>query len=116
MSKRYKQPPVDFLDFLDKQDREGSIPLDVGDKRFYVRSAVLLTDEQAKLANSDDGDELELARSMVDDYDGLCAALAEHGHPGGAAMAIMAIVGEQAQQIAAGQGADVGESEGSTGS
>lgn len=97
MSKNYKIPPVNFLDFLDKQDREGSIPITVGDKTFYVRSAILLSDDEAKRMEAGD-DVVEMAKAIVNDYDGLCAALAEAGKPGGAAMAVMAVVGEEAER------------------
>lgn len=117
----YAHAPVNFVEFLDQQDREGSIPIDVGDKRFYVRSPTTLNDDEfLAVANADEGDNaavLDMAKACVDDYDGLTAALAAAGRPGGCAAAIMALIGEQAAALMAGQGVgSVGESGASSGS
>ena len=120
MSKRHKKPPVDLLDYLDTKEREGAQPITVGDRTFVLRSPLSLSDDEfSMLERAEAGgnfDAVELVRVMVDDYDGLCEALAAAGRPGGAAALVMSLLAEDLEALADEQGAPVGESEGSSSS
>ncbi len=104
------RPPIDLDTFKTAIEDADAIPVLAGDRTFVIRPPHLLTDEQfAALKASDDDDFVAQARIMVDDYDAFCAA-------GGSALLVAKIIEDAAAEKVAAQGADLGESEGSSGS
>jgi hypothetical protein len=109
MSKRYKMPPVNFQDFLDKEEEEGAIPFTLGGREFVLKPPTLLPDAAAREFLSLEGvDSEKQARILMgDDYDEFVAL-------GGNALALMKFISEKLAEQTAEQGADVGESEASS--
>lgn len=99
MSKRHKHPPVNLADFKAKKAEEGQIPVIAGDRTFYIKSPLTLSDDDFRTLTSGD-DPIASARLLVDDYDGFVAA-------GGSAALVGAIVNDVD---------DLGEDEASSGS
>jgi hypothetical protein len=109
MSKRYKMPPVDFQDFLDKEEVEGAIPFTLGGREFVLKPPTLLPDDRAREFLQLEGVDAEAqARILMgDDYDEFVAK-------GGNALALMKFISQQLAAQEAAQGADSGESEASS--
>lgn len=107
MSKRHKIPPINFQDFKDKLEREGTIPVDMPDgKRYHIKPPELLPDDifEKVAAGIEDDSVLE---AMVDDFAGYLAS-------GGTRILLGAIVQRTAEERSREQGASVGESEASS--
>lgn len=105
MSKRYKMPPVNLQDYKDKLALEGSIPIDTGDRVFYMKPIELLTDDQYKALDTEE-DPAVVGSWLMDDYDDFVAA-------GGSAQLLLKILYDYriAEAVSAGeQGATPGES------
>ena len=104
MSKRFKRPPINFQDFLDRKEVEDSIPVELGGRVFVIRPAHLLNDDEfRRLVATEDPE--EVARITMRDYDDFVAA-------GGSAAGLMALMEEEQKrrEAEAAQGADAGES------
>ena len=107
MSKRYSKAPVNLQDFLDRQEREGTIPIIGSSKTFYLRPPQLLSDAEQTALVAAEGDEVAQARIMLgDDYDEFVA-------DGGSAVILGLILMEAIEAEESVQGASVGESEAS---
>lgn len=104
MSKRHTRPPVNLRDFLDKQEREGTIPIVGSSKTFLLRPPQLLSDDEHRALMAAEGDEVAQARIMLgDDYDEFVA-------DGGSAVILGLILMEALEAEQEVQGADMGES------
>lgn len=106
MSKRYKNAPVNFLDFLDTKERENTLPITVGDKTFHLYSREHLSEAQfqALMATEETAEgSIETCRILLDDYDGFIAA-------GGTTAGLLTIIEDRASGTLAEQGVSVGES------
>ena len=115
MPKKRTAPVVKLADFKKKLEEEHSLLIEAPDgKKFRYRGPELLSDDEFKsmveLEKSDDpASAIEVARIMVDDYDGFVAA-------GGSTAILMEIVQAESHRRA-GEGEDAedpGESEASS--
>lgn len=104
MSKRHKHPPVNLRDFLDRQEREGCVPVQGTSETWLVRPPQLLSDDDYRAFVASD-DEVEQAKLMMGeaDYEAFVA-------DGGSAMILGMILAEALEAEQAEQGASAGES------
>lgn len=115
--KSRKAPIVNLADFKKKLEEEHSLVIRTPDGDFRYRGPQLLSDDEmlrmTALEESEEPDAaVEVARIMVDDYDGFVEA-------GGSLTILMEIVAAEARSRRAGDDDDVddsGESEASSGS
>lgn len=108
MSQRYKIPPVNFQDFKAKRSEEGAIPIDMGERIFYVLPPDLIEDKNIRRFFELEGqDPVAQAQIMMTDYDDFVAA-------GGSAMLLLSIIDDVQKKQSAEQGASPGESEASS--
>lgn len=111
--KSRKAPIVNLADFKKKLEEEHSLVIRTEGGDFRYRGPQLLTDDEmarmVALEKSEDADAaVEVARIMVDDYDGFVAA-------GGSLAVLMEIVNDEATRRADGDEVDdSGESEASS--
>ena len=114
MAKKRTAPVVKLADFKKKLEEEHSLLIEVEDgKKYRYRGPELLTDDEfvrmAELEKSDDpASAIEVARIMMDDYDGYVAG-------GGSMTLLMEIVDAEVKRRAAEEDdEDAGESEASS--